>query len=325
LTDLSIVTIIPLYNGARWIEGAIESVFAQTLQSNEFIIVDDGSTDEGPAIVEKLARQRSITLLRKPNGGQSSARNFGVQHSSSALIAFLDQDDVWYPNHLDALRDKFVRHKGLQLGWVYSDFDDINEDGKVINRGFLANGSWEQPKRRLNSLLLQGVIIQPSAALISRAAFDAVGGFDEKLCGYEDDDLFLRIFQQSFDNVYIPFPTSQWRIHSSSCGGSERMDNSLKYYIKKLLAAFPDDPWRGDYYVRDLIAPRFITTWLQMYVRASRYKNYSKMREYAGEALALVPLLGTGRRKIRYLLGLPLLRFPRLGMTMMVLRRILNQ
>jgi glycosyltransferase involved in cell wall biosynthesis len=325
LRDLSIVTIIPLYNGARWIEGAIESVFAQTVQTNEFIVVDDGSTDDGPAIVEKLARQRPITLLRRPNGGQSSARNFGVRHSSSGLIAFLDQDDCWYPNHLDALRDVFWRHKGLQLGWVYSDFDDIDEAGRVVNRAFLAHGPWEQPKRRLNSLLLQGMIIQPSATLVSRAAFEAVGGFDEKLCGYEDDDLFLRMFRESFENAYVPFPTSQWRIHSSSCGGSDRMDSSLKYYIKKLLAAFPDDPWRGDYYARDLIAPRFITTWLQMYLRASRFKNYAKMREYSREALALVPLLSMSPRRLRYSLALPLLRFPRLGMTIIALHQILSQ
>jgi glycosyltransferase involved in cell wall biosynthesis len=95
--DLSIVAIIPLYNGARWIDQAIRSVFAQTVQPDEFIVVDDGSTDDGPAIVEKLAEERPITLLRKPNGGQSAARNFGVAHSGSALIAVLDQDDRWMP------------------------------------------------------------------------------------------------------------------------------------------------------------------------------------------------------------------------------------
>jgi hypothetical protein len=224
-----------------------------------------------------------------------------VRRSSSGLIAFLDQDDCWYPNHLDALRDIFWRHKGLQLGWVYSDFDDIDEAGRVVNRAFLAHVPWQQPKRRLNSLLLQGMIMQPSATLVSRAAFEAVGGFDEKLCG-----------------------RSQWRIHSSSCGGSDRMDSSLKYCIKKLLVAFPDDPWRGDYYARDLIAPRFITMWLQMYLRASRYKNYAKMREYSSEALALVPLLSMRPCRLRYSLAL-LLRFPRLGMTIIALHRILNQ
>jgi glycosyltransferase involved in cell wall biosynthesis len=322
--DLSIVAIIPLYNGAQWIETTIRSVFAQTVQPDEFLVVDDGSTDDGPAIVERLAHERPITLLRKPNGGQSAARNYGVAHSKSALIALLDHDDRWYPNHLEALRRAFEKHEGLPLGWVYSDFDDIDGNGKLIDRAFIANGPWENPKRRFNVILRQGLIIQPSATLISRAAFEAVSGFDERLAGYEDDDLFLRMFRESFDNVYVPYPTSQWRIHSSSCGASDRMDNSLRYYIKKLLAAFPDDPWRGCYYARDMIAPRFITTWLQMYVRASRYHNHAKMREYAREALALVPFLGA-RHRLIYSIALPLMRYPAAGKLLLVVRAIIRR
>ena len=79
--DLSIVAIIPLYNGARWIEQSIRSVLAQTLMPDEFIVVDDGSTDDGAgtAIVERLRQNYPlITLRRKLNGGQSSARNFAA-------------------------------------------------------------------------------------------------------------------------------------------------------------------------------------------------------------------------------------------------------
>jgi glycosyltransferase involved in cell wall biosynthesis len=292
MTDRSIVTIIPLFNGARGIEGAIHSVFAQTIQPDEFIVVDDGSTDDGPAIVAKLARERAITLLHKPNGGQSAARNFAVARSRSALIALLDQDDRWYPNHLEVLRCEFEKHEEMSLGWAYSDFDDIDADGRVVSRSFIGKRQLENPKRHLNSLLSQGVIIQPSATLISRAAFEAVGGFDERLRDYEDDDLFLRIFREDFDSAYLPYPTSQWRIHESSCGTSDRHNDSLRFYARKLLAAFPDDRWRGAYYARGTIAPRFITVWLQMYLRAWRYRNYAKMREYPREASAFIPLLG---------------------------------
>src|SRR6266478_1436884 len=130
-TDLSIVAIIPLYNGARWIEQAINSVLAQTLLPDELVVVDDGSTDggAGSAIVERMARKHPIIkLLRKPNGGQSSARNFGVVHSRSALIALLDQDDVWYPDHLEKLVRPFEVKHGTPIGWVYSDFADIDEN-----------------------------------------------------------------------------------------------------------------------------------------------------------------------------------------------------
>jgi glycosyltransferase involved in cell wall biosynthesis len=294
--DLSIAAIMPLYNGAKWVEQSIRSILTQTRMPDEVIVVDDGSTDDGPAIVRQLSAEYPIIkLLHKPNGGQSSARNFAVAHSKCALISLLDQDDVWYPSHLELLVKPFEEHKGgLPIGWTYSSFDDIDENGGLISRPFMVDGL-ENPKRQLNSILYQGMIIQPSATLISRAAFVDVGGFDERLCGYEDDDLFLRIFRANFDNFYIPESTSQWRIHSSSCGSSDRHDNSLRLYVQKLLEMFPNDTWRGVYYARDLIAPRFIATWIAMYARAARYKNHAKMREYARDAFALVRYLSVPR------------------------------
>jgi glycosyltransferase involved in cell wall biosynthesis len=322
--DLSIVAIIPLYNGAPWIEVAIRSVFTQTVQADEIIVVDDGSTDDGPAIIEKLALEHPITLLRKPNGGQSAARNFGVAHSRSALIALLDQDDRWYPDHLEALRCAFAEQAGMPLGWAYSDFDDIDGDGLLVNRMYASTPPLENPKRHLGTLLSQGVIIQPSATLISRAAFEDIGGFDERLCGYEDDDLFLRIFRAGYDNVYVPRSTSQWRIHACSCGSSERHDASLRFYIDKLLAAYPDDLWRGDHYTRDALAPRFINIWIGMYIRASRYRNYAKMREYANNSLTLVPYLGL-KRRLFYSAILSAMRIPLLGTTVLALRHIIRR
>ena len=110
----TIVAIIPLYNGAKYIRPAIESILAQERQPDEIVVVDDGSTDngEGAAIVSELTDPR-IKLLFKENGGQGSARNFGVQNSTSSLIAFLDQDDLWYPHHLRVLEKPFLENKSL--------------------------------------------------------------------------------------------------------------------------------------------------------------------------------------------------------------------
>jgi glycosyltransferase involved in cell wall biosynthesis len=304
----SIAAIMPLYNGARWVEQSIQSVLAQTLKPDEIIIVDDGSTDGGAcaAIVERMRKDHpQIKLLHKPNGGQSSGRNLGVRYSRSRFIALIDQDDRWYPNHLQDLMRAAQKHKGLALGWIYSDFDDIDEHGNMVRRCFVDHVA--NPKRDLITVLSQGFIIQPSATLITREAFEAVGGFDEHLCGYEDDDLFLRIFRAGFDNVFVPRSTSQWRVHDSSCGASDRNDDSLRYYIQKLLKTFPDDRWRGHYYARDVIAPRFVSTWVQMYVRASRYGNQAKMIEYANEALALTRLLRL-KQRILFSLFLRILR-----------------
>jgi glycosyltransferase involved in cell wall biosynthesis len=296
--DHSIVAIIPLHNGARWIEQSIKSVLAQTLAPDEFIVVDDGSTDDGPRIVDRLAQSHPIKLLRKPNGGQSSARNFGVANSRSALIALLDQDDVWYPHHLATLIEPFRKPRGVPLGWVYSDLDEIDESGGMVNKRLLNLIPRENPKRSLAGCLSNDMFILPSASLISRGAFEAVGGFDECLCGYEDDDLFLRLFRASYDNIFIDEPLSQWRIHRTSSSRTSRMARSRMIYAMKLFEQFPDNPARRQYWSRDCLAPRFLSPMLGDYVRALEQRDVDMFRTAVAHLQILLPHLSIKRRLI---------------------------
>ena len=255
--DLLISAVIPLYNGAIFIQEAIESVLSQTLAPDELIVVDDGSTDNGAELVMEMAKTHAIRLIRKENGGQSSARNVGVDHAHGDLIAFLDQDDVWYPNHLAELVQPFFDTGAIEVGWTYSDVDEVGKGGEMISRCFLGRMQMWHPKRDLMSCLRFDMFVLPSASLISRKAFLHIGGFDERLSGYEDDDLFLRLFQSGLDNIYIPVPLSKWRMHRSSSSYSVRMAVSRATYARMLIERFPDDPDTSRYYVRDLIAPRF--------------------------------------------------------------------
>jgi len=89
MKNLDIAAVIPLYNGGEFIEEALNSVLIQTLPPSKIIVVDDGSTDSGPDMVESMARDHNICLLRKPNGGQASARNLGIARAQTPLIALL--------------------------------------------------------------------------------------------------------------------------------------------------------------------------------------------------------------------------------------------
>jgi glycosyltransferase involved in cell wall biosynthesis len=312
----TVAAILPLYNGELWVEGALRSIFAQSIQPDELFVVDDGSTDGGVALVREIAKTNPlVTILSQPNAGQSAARNFAISTATSDWVALIDQDDLWYPNHLEDLVAAVVKHRGLRLGWVYSDFDDIDIAGHLVARNFAKRTGTDNPKRDLQAILGQGVVIQPSASLINRAAIIDVGGFDERLSGYEDDDLFLRLFLANLDNVFLSEPTSQWRIHESSAGGTVRNDESLRIYQNKLFDAFPNDLWRGINYRSDLLAPRFLRTWLQMYLRAGRYKDRERMKIYAREARKLVrylrPRMRISLAWIIFLLGQPL--FIRVG------------
>ena len=147
--DLTISVVIPLYNGAAFIAEALDSVIAQTLQPMEVIVVDDGSTDDGAAIVARYEKTADVTLLRKPNGGQSSARNLGISHASGALIALLDQDDTWYPTHLAQLIKPFLEPGPRPIGWSYGNLDEIDHGGKVIAHSTLSQTKCAHPKASL--------------------------------------------------------------------------------------------------------------------------------------------------------------------------------
>jgi glycosyltransferase involved in cell wall biosynthesis len=292
----SISAVIPLYNGSKFIEAALQSVFTQTLPPNEVIVVDDGSTDQGPAQVNAMAERYPIVLLSRPNGGQSAARNFGVAHSSGELIALLDQDDIWYPTHLEALTRPFVEHTiGAAAGWVYSDVDEIDADGQMIRQAILSTLPTEHPKRNLFACLREDMYVLPSASLISRKAFDDVGGFDERLSGYEDDDLFLRLFRAGYANVFLETPLSKWRIYFESSSYSFRMRRSCSIFTRKLLTNYADDPKRGLFFQRDLLVPRFYRTAVLEYRDALVSGDMIRIREAHDELAFLVDRIPSKR------------------------------
>lgn len=98
--------IIPLYNKENHIENTLKSVLDQTFDGYEIIIVNDGSTDNGPEIAKNINDSR-IRILNQQNQGVSAARNKGIEHSNGTLIAFLDADDYWFPNHLEELSNLY--------------------------------------------------------------------------------------------------------------------------------------------------------------------------------------------------------------------------
>jgi glycosyltransferase involved in cell wall biosynthesis len=303
--DLSIVAIVPLYNGAKWIEQSIRSVICQTLPPDELIIVDDGSTDDGPNIVARLAEDNPlIKLFHKENGGQSSARNFAVRHSNSNLIALLDQDDIWYPHHLEQLIKPFRKRRGIPLGWVWSELDEIDETGGLISRRLLRRLDKNRPKATLEQCLKESMFILPSASLIDREAFEKVGGFDERLSGFEDDDLFLRLFRAGFDSIFLDEPLSQWRIHPTSSGHTERMRASAVMYLQKLMTAFQDVRAFQGNSACECIAPRLVTVLFAQYLRAISRKDFAVTQKAIDGIVSVLPYLKFRTRIILWPLAL---------------------
>jgi len=252
---LSISTIIPLYNGESYIQQAMESVFSQTVPPMELIVVNDGSTDNARALIESMQAPFPIRLVHQDNAGQSSARNHGARLAKGDILAFLDQDDVWYPDHLERLAAPF--HTNSRLGWAYSDVDEIDRNGQMVTLNLLSTLPIKHPKQSLIQLLCEDMLILPSACLVLKRAFDSVNGFDENLSGSEDDDLFLHLFRAGYAHEFFPKAFSQQRLRHDSATYTEQSSASNHRYAQKLIKDFPDEPLMIRYYRRDCIAPRF--------------------------------------------------------------------
>lgn len=289
--SVSIAAVVPLYNGAPFIREALGSVLSQTVPVDEIIVVDDGSTDEGPQIVAEMAERHPITLLSQPNGGQSSARNRAIRHTRCTHIAFLDQDDAWLENHVEVLRRPFDEGQTPRLAVVYGNLDQIDREGRTITNSCLDCVPSPHPKRSRADCLRCDMFILPGASLVSRQAMLDAGLFDERLSGYEDDDLFVRLFSLGFRSHYINVAVTRWRIYAGSTSFTPRMARSRMIYFRKLMEMFPDEPRLGFYWGRDLIAPRFAQLLRSEFVQGSKTSDVARMRQAWADLQDVVPVL----------------------------------
>ncbi len=177
--------IIPTYNRAAKVVAAVKSVVAQTLPDIEIIVVDDGSNDDTAARLLREFGDR-IKLLRLPrNHGVSYARNRGIELSRGDFIAFLDSDDLW-------LKGKSAR----QLAFMQARPDLLisQTDEIWIRNGKRVNPCQHhlKPSGSIFAECLPLCVVSPSAVMMRRKFFAAVGLFDEELPACEDYDLWLR-------------------------------------------------------------------------------------------------------------------------------------
>lgn len=271
-TNKSVCVVIPFYNGSLYIERALKSVYEQTTKATEIIVVDDGSTDDESIFLTELLKTYEFTLLTKENGGQGSARNMGVNHSRAEFVCFLDQDDYFLEWHIEHLLSIVKKHADERFAFAYGDLWRGNELGQVLQHGTTSLHS-KHPKTDLFMQIKDDMHILPSASIIKISAFREVGGFDERFMGYEDDDLFMRLFASGYTSRFTPRPVTFWTINKSSTSYSIKMSRSRWLFVRKLIDSYPDDIQAGQYIFRDLIFPRFLPTITHDYIRSVLFRD----------------------------------------------------
>ncbi|MFW9082003.1 glycosyltransferase family 2 protein [Pseudomonas sp. P2757] len=185
----TVCVVIPLYNGAASIGQTLDSLTEQTRHPDKVIVIDDGSTDQGPQIVRDFVAPFPVLLLQQANQGPAAARNQGIFKASETFIAFLDADDQWHPQKLEkqlALYQQLTadgHDVGLVDCYQMSEFSDGRrqlEDRRKSGQHFA-------------DFMRENVINGTSGVLVRREVLVALNGFDQTLRFAEDRLLWTRI------------------------------------------------------------------------------------------------------------------------------------
>jgi len=190
--------IMPLYNSARFVKKAIESVISQTYQDWELLVINDCSKDESQSVVEDLAKRDSrIRMLHTdlPSGGPAIPRNLGVEQAQGRYIAFLDSDDMWYPKKLE---EQLPLFEDPETVIVFSYYRKMREDEGVSMEIV------KSPKRVNYRQLLKGNVIGNLTGIYDT---QKVGKHYFMTVGHEDYVYWLHILKQG------GFATNTQKLH----------------------------------------------------------------------------------------------------------------
>ena len=217
--------IIPAYNAAATLWSTVESVACQSDRDMEIIIVDDGSTDETASVMLQIAcKVARVRTVSQPNGGVSSARNYGASLAKGEYLAFLDADDEW-------AHDKLAQHRALHATYprLGASFAQVvfcpEKNGAMVEGRSVSNvlgGSLN-----VADVLIENAFCTTSNLVVSREAFDAAGGFDESMRYAEDQELVARLLANGVLMLGIDAPLVKYRMSEDglSCNFDAMFEN----------------------------------------------------------------------------------------------------
>jgi len=231
--------IIPVYNCERYVGDAVESILAQTFPAHEIIVVDDGSSDATRQALDRFGA--SIIYVRQKNAGEPAARNTGMRRATGEFIAFLDADDLWLPDKLQAQMDLFAAHPKYSL--VYTDMMTFNDQG-ILVESVRASRRRTYRGGRVFPQLFQETLFGSGSVVFRKSCLDTVGGFDESFFVGSDYEMWLRMARH-FEFGYVDKPLLRYRQHaqmSTQTLGQVPQDGMpwLAKVLTSILARYPE-------------------------------------------------------------------------------------
>lgn len=235
-----ISVVVPVYNRGARVLATIDSALAQTLLPLEIIVVDDGSTDQTPQILARAyADNPRVVLLRQENAGVAAARNFGLKKARGELVAFLDHDDLWHAEKLEA-QEKSLREYS-RAGACYCLWREVDESGNDLPDALqTTNQSWWKAREgKVFAWLFapRNPLISMSVPLLRTQLLRDAGGFDARTAPADDWDLWLRLSRRT-EFVFVPRVLVDYVRHENQQGRDDaRMGRAMqRVFFKHPLA-----------------------------------------------------------------------------------------
>lgn len=263
--------LIPLYNKQNSIAATLQSVLAQTYTNYEIIVVDDGSTDESANVAEVVLRECKENgvecrgkVIRKPNGGVSSARNAGILAAKGEYIAFLDGDDLWHPEYLETLHQLIVDYPdaalyGIGCTSIYGDKIPENVTPSTL-RGEVEDVWSNYP----------GYWTGSSSS--SRTRLIEIGLFDTRMTHGEDIDMWWRLLLSGkgvFDNRVMAYYRQD--AENRAMNKLIPLEKHIPYFVDKYAEARASNVDFRRYFDREIIYR------LYPYMFDSHYKREAQL------------------------------------------------
>jgi glycosyltransferase involved in cell wall biosynthesis len=231
----TVSVILPVFNQERYLADSIESVLNQTFADWELVMVDDGSSDSTPAIIERyrLRHPEKVRSVAQRNMGVAAARNSGIRASTGELVAFIDGDDLWHPRKLEQQVEVVRARAGVAFVYTgYEVFDSLGRSLETIHpdprfQGDIYEKLWTEDNRILGPTIMA-----------TRKLLDQVGLFDERLPAGENLDLRIKLARLG-PVAFVDDTLYRYRKHPESL--SADWPSGLKY-LRRLIDHHFADP-----------------------------------------------------------------------------------
>lgn len=214
-----ISVVMPVYNGEKFLKQSIESILNQTYNDFEFIIINDGSTDNSLEIIKRyVAIDERIILISQENKGIVEALNKGIDISSGKYIARMDCDDISLPNRFKVQLDFMRENTNVDiLGTYISAIGQSEDEMRRVEKWFNVSVT---DKNKLERSLVSTVLCHPS--IIMTSEFSKKNKYDSKYPQIEDYELFLRAISKGYKLCNIQEVLFKYRVHEDSKSHIER-------------------------------------------------------------------------------------------------------